>query len=164
MLEKTFVSPLDCKEMKSVNPKGNQSWIFTGRNDVGAETPILWPPDATHWKRPWCWERLKAKGEEGGRGWDISIASLTQWTWIWENSGKGWTTESPGMLQSMGSQRATTASSLPWGISRSREAGDGRTPGLKLSKHCSHKPDNLCWPWWDCAFPAHPNVTDRQGC
>ena len=58
VLEKTLKSPLDYKEIKPVNPKGNQSWIFIGRSD--AETPILWPPDVKNWlnwKRPWCWER-----------------------------------------------------------------------------------------------------------
>ena len=45
MLEKTFESPLDCKEIKPVNPKGNQSWVFSGRTDVEAETPIVWTPD-----------------------------------------------------------------------------------------------------------------------
>ena len=68
VLEKTLESLLDCKKIKPVNPKGNQSWIFIGRADAEAETPILWPPDEknTHWKIPWCWERLKA-GE--GDGW-----------------------------------------------------------------------------------------------
>ena len=46
VLEKTLESPLDCKEIKPVNPKGNQSWIFIGRTDAEGETPILWPPDA----------------------------------------------------------------------------------------------------------------------
>ena len=60
----------------------------------------------THWKRPWCWERLKV-GEEGDdRGWDGWMASLTQWTWVWVNSGSWWWTGRPGVLQSMGSQRA----------------------------------------------------------
>ena len=49
MLEKTLESPLDSKEIQPVHPKGNQSWIFTGRTDVEAETPILWPPDAENW-------------------------------------------------------------------------------------------------------------------
>ena len=65
---------LDCKEIQPVHPKGNQSWIFIGRTDVKAEAAILWRPDAkkelTHWKRPWCWERLKAGGEGDERGWD----------------------------------------------------------------------------------------------
>ena len=46
MLEKTFESPLDCKGIQPVHPKGDQSWVFIGRTDVEAETPILWPPDA----------------------------------------------------------------------------------------------------------------------
>ena len=55
MLEKTFESPLDSKEIKPVNPKGNQSWIFIGRTDAEAEAPVLWPPDAKSrfiWKDP----------------------------------------------------------------------------------------------------------------
>ena len=68
MLEKTLESPLDCKEIQPVHLKGNQSWIFVGRTDVEAETPIFWPPDAKSWlnlKRPWCWERLKVEGDGG---------------------------------------------------------------------------------------------------
>ena len=45
MLEKTLENPLDCKEIQQVHPKGDQSWVFTGRTDAEAETPILWPPD-----------------------------------------------------------------------------------------------------------------------
>ena len=58
VLEKTLESPLDCKEIQTIHPKGNQLWIFIGRTDAEAEAPILWLPDAkswlTHWKRPWC--------------------------------------------------------------------------------------------------------------
>ena len=66
VLEKSLEGPLDCKEVKPANPKGNQPWIFTGRTDAEAEAPIPWPPDAelTYWKIPWCWEILKAKGEK----------------------------------------------------------------------------------------------------
>ena len=49
MLEKTLQSPLDCKEIQPVPPKGNQPWVFTGRTDVEAQTPILWPPDTKSW-------------------------------------------------------------------------------------------------------------------
>ena len=104
-LEKTLESPLDCKEIQSVHPKGNQSWIFIGRTDVEAETPILWPPDneeLTHWKGPRCWERLKLGGEGDNRGWDGWMASPTQWTWVSVSSGSWWWTERPSMLQSMG--------------------------------------------------------------
>ena len=67
--------------------KGNQSWIFIGRTDADAEAPIFWQP-----------ERLKAKVEEGGRGWDGYITSVTQWTCIWANSGRRWRTEESGVL------------------------------------------------------------------
>ena len=91
VLEKTLESPLDCKEIQPVHPKGDQSWVFIGRTDVGAETPVLWPPDAKIWliwiSRPWCWERLKAGGEGDNRGWDGRMALPTRWTWVWVNSG-----------------------------------------------------------------------------
>ena len=109
VLEKTLESPLDCK-IKSVHPKGNQSWIFIERTDAEAETPILWPPDVkhlTHWKTPWCWEGLKAGGEGDDRGRDGWMASLTQRTWVWASARSWWRTEKPGMLQSMGSQSRT---------------------------------------------------------
>ena len=61
VLEKTLESPLDCKEVKQVNPKGNQSWIFIGRTDAEAETPILWPPDAKN--------QLILKDPDAGKDW-----------------------------------------------------------------------------------------------
>ena len=116
VLEKTLESPLDCKEVKLINPKGNQSWIFTGRTDAEAEAPILWPPDVKNWKRPWCWERLKTGAEGDNRGWDGWIASPTQWTWVWVGSGSWWLTGRPGVLQFMGSQRVRNnwATELNW--------------------------------------------------
>ena len=64
-----------------------------------------WCEELTHWKRPWCWERLKAGGKGDGRRWDGWMVSLTQWTWVWANFRCWWWTKKPGMLQSMGSQR-----------------------------------------------------------
>ena len=64
-----------------------------------------WCEELTHLKRPWRWERLRAGGEGDDSGWDGWIASLTQWTWVWMNSGSWWWTGRPGMLQFMGSQR-----------------------------------------------------------
>ena len=84
VLEKTLENPLESKEIKPVNPKGNQPWIFIGRTD--AEVPILCPPDA---KSQRC-ERLKTWEEGGDRGWDGCMASPTQWTWIGENFGRWW--------------------------------------------------------------------------
>ena len=61
--------------------------------------------EQTHWKRPWCWERLKAGGEGGDREWDGWMASPSQRTWVWANSRRWWRTGKPGVLQSMGLQR-----------------------------------------------------------
>ena len=107
LLEKTLESPLDCKEIQPVHPEGNQFWIFIGRTEAEAETPILWPPDVKSWSlgQDWCWESLKV-GEEGDdRGWDGWMASPTQWTWVWVSSRSGWMTGKPGMLHSVGLQR-----------------------------------------------------------
>ena len=108
-LERTLESPLDCKEIQPVHPKGNQSWIVIGKTDAEAETPNLWPPDAKNWfigrdpdaGKDW---RQEKKGKD--RGWNGWMASLTQWTWVWASSGSWWWTGRPGVLQSMGSQRA----------------------------------------------------------
>ena len=107
-LEKTLQSPLDCKEIQPVHPNGDQSWVFIGRTDVEAETPITtatWYEELTHLKRPWCREGLGAGGEGDDRGWDGWMASPTRWTWVWVNSRSWWWTGKPGVLQSMGSQR-----------------------------------------------------------
>ena len=61
--------------------------------------------ELAHLKRPWCWERLKTGGEGDNRGWDGWMASPTQWTWVWVNSGSSWWTGRPGVLWFMGSQR-----------------------------------------------------------
>ena len=82
VLEKTLESLLDCKEIWSVHPKGNQSWIFTGRTDAEAETPILWPPDAKNWliwKDPDAGKSWRQE-EKGTTGWDYCMASPTLWT------------------------------------------------------------------------------------
>ena len=116
-LEKTLESPLDCKEIQPVHPKGDQSWAFIGRTDTEAETPILWPPDSKSWltQTP-IWERLKAGGEGDNRERDGWMASLTQWTWVWVNSVSWWWTGRPGVLRFMGSQRVGPdwATELNW--------------------------------------------------
>ena len=70
MLEKTLVSPLDCKEIQPVHPKGDQSWVFIGRTDAEAETPILWPPDAKSW--------LIGKDPDAGRDWGQEEKGTTE--------------------------------------------------------------------------------------
>ena len=69
VFEKTLESPLDCKEIKPVNPKGNQSWIFIGRTDVEGETPILWPPHANSW--------FIGKDPDAGRDWGQEEKGMT---------------------------------------------------------------------------------------
>ena len=114
VLEKTLESPLDCKEIKPVNPKGNQSWVFLGRTDAEAEAPILWPPDAKNW----LFGRVKERLSTGGEGDDIHgwMASPTRWTWFWASSQSWWWTGKPGVLQSMGLQRVihNWATELNW--------------------------------------------------
>ena len=70
-----------------------------------SNTLATWCEELTHWKRPWCWERLKAGGEGDDRGWGCWMASPCQWTWVWVSSGSWWWTGRPGVLLSMGSQR-----------------------------------------------------------
>ena len=72
VLEKTLESPLDCKEIQLVHSKGDQPWVFFGRKDAKAETPVLWPPHAKSWHigKDWCWEGLGTGGEGDDRGWD----------------------------------------------------------------------------------------------
>ena len=108
VLEKTLESPLDCKDIQPVNPKGNQFWISIGRTDAEAETPILWPPDAKNklvGKDPDAGKDWRQEEKGDNRGWVGCMASLTQWTWVWVNPGHWWWTGRPGMLQSMGSHR-----------------------------------------------------------
>ena len=106
VLEKTLESLLDCKAIQQVHPKGDQlnthwkDWCWSWSSN----TVATWCEELTHWKRPWCWERLKAGRERVDRGWDGWMASLTQ-TWVWASSGSWWWAGKPGVLQSMASQR-----------------------------------------------------------
>ena len=98
-LENSLESPLDCKEIQPVNPKGDQSWIFIGSTDAKAETPIFWPPDGKNWligKDPdagkdWRWEG------KGTTGWDGWMASLTRRTWVCVSFRSWWWTETPAV-------------------------------------------------------------------
>ena len=89
VLEKTLESPLDCKEIQPLNPKGNHSWIFTGRTDAEAETPILWPPDVKNsltGKDPDAGKDWRQEEKGDNRGWDGWMAAPTLWTWVWASS------------------------------------------------------------------------------
>ena len=112
-----FESPLDCKEIQPVHPKG-KSVLGVHRKDQcwswNSNILVTWCREMTYLKRSWCWERLKAGGEGDGRGWDGWMASPTRGTWA--SFGSWWWTEKPGMLQSMGSQRVghDGATELTW--------------------------------------------------
>ena len=101
VLEKTLESPLDCKEIQPVHPKGNQSWIFIGRTDVEAETPILWPPDGKNW--------LIGKDTDDGKDWRREEKRTTEDEMVGlyhrlnghefkQASGAWWWTGKPGVL------------------------------------------------------------------
>ena len=108
VLEKTLESPLDSKKIQPVHPKRKsvlnihwKDWCWSWNSN----TLATWGEEPTHWKIPWCWERLKAGGEGDGIGGDGWVASLKWWKWVWVSSGSWWLTRKPGMLQSMGLQR-----------------------------------------------------------
>ena len=118
VLEKTLESPLDCKEIQPIHPKGSvlgvhwKDWCWSWNSS----TLATWYEGLTHLRRPWCWERLRAGGEGDNRGWDGWMAPPTQWTWVWVNSGSWWWTGRLGVLQSMGLQRVghDWATELNW--------------------------------------------------
>ena len=88
MLEKTLESPLDCKENQPIHPKRDQSWVFIGRTDVEAETPVLWPPDVKNW--------LIWKGPDAGKDWGQEEKRMTEdemvgWHHWFNGHGFGWT-------------------------------------------------------------------------
>ena len=134
VLEKTLESPLDCREIQSVHPKGDQSWVFIGRTDVEAETPILWPPDAMSW--------LIWKDPDAGKGW--------RWEekWTTEHEMVGWHhrlnghefKQTPG---DSGGQRNLVGYS-PWGCQEiwlSDWIKPGKILAIKLL-------NNQRLPWW----------------
>ena len=107
VLEKTLECPLDSKEIKLVNPKGNQPWSFIGKISVEAETPILWPLTAKSWligKDPDAGKGWR-KHKKRVTGWNCWMASLTQLARVCENSGRWRRAGKPGVRHPIGSQR-----------------------------------------------------------
>ena len=106
VLENTLESPCTARQsnhsiLKEISPGVHwKDWCWSWNSN----TLAIWCEELTHWKRPWCWERLRAEGEGDNRGWDGWMASPTRWTWIWVNSGSWWWTGKPGVLWFIGSQ------------------------------------------------------------
>ena len=105
VLEKTLESPLDCKEIHPVNPKGNQSWIFFGRSDAEAEAPVLWPSDVNH--------QLIGKDPDAGKDWRQEEKGTTEDEMVgWHHRLNGYEFEqTPGDAEGQGS----LACCSPWG-------------------------------------------------
>ena len=81
--------------LKEISPEYSlEDWCWNWNSN----TLATWCEELTHWKRPWCWERLKVRGEGDNRGWNGWMASSTQWTWVWASSRSWWWTGKPGML------------------------------------------------------------------
>ena len=119
VLEKTLDSPLGCKEIQPIHPKGDQSWIVIGRTDAEAETPILWPPDVENQligKDPdagkdWGWEEKGMTEDEMVDG-IINVMDMS----LSIGSGSWWWTGKPGVLQSMGCKESDTTERLNWSL------------------------------------------------
>ena len=109
VLKKTFENPLDCKEIQPVHPKGNQSWIFIGRTDAEAETPILWPPDVKNW--------LTRKDPDSGQDWRQEEKGTT------EDEMVGWHHQLDGLefewTLGVGDEQWGLACCSPWGYKES---------------------------------------------
>ena len=128
---------------------GNQPWIFIGRTDAEGESPVLlatWCNWLTHWKRSWCWERLKVGGEGDDRGWDGWMASPMQWTWVWANSGRWRRTGKPGVLQSMVSPRV----GHDWVTEHHHHPGLRRAEIRKAREDCCWRAGGIC-----CSGKSH---------
>ena len=105
VLEKTLESPLDCREIQPVHPKGDQFWMFIGRTDAKAETPILWPPDANSW--------LIGKDPDAGKGWKQEVKGPTEDEMVgWHHRFNGHELE---QTQWDGEGQGNLACCSPWG-------------------------------------------------
>ena len=116
VMEKTLESPLDYQEMQPAHSEGDQPWDFFGRNDVKAETPVLWLPHAKSWLigKDWWWEGLGAGGEGNDRGWDGWMASPTPWHEFESTAGDGGWQGGLACCDSWGRKESDTTDQLNW--------------------------------------------------
>ena len=137
VLEKTLESPLNCKEIQPGHPKGDQSWVFIGRIDALAETPILWPPHAKSW--------LIGKDPDAGRDWGQEEKGMTEdemvgWHHRLNGHEFGWWTGRPGLLRFIGSQESDTTERLNWTTIF--------TKSQQCFRYSSNLLKNVCWVLW----------------
>ena len=97
--------------LKEISPEYSLEGLML---NWSSNTLATWCEELTHWKRPWCWERLKAEGEGDDRGWDGWMASSTRWMWVWVDSRSWCWTGRPGVLRFMGSQKSDMTEQLNW--------------------------------------------------
>ena len=159
VLEKTLQSPLDCKEVQPVRPKGDQSWVFIGRTDVEAETPIFWPPDAKSW--------LIWKDPDAGKDWRQEEKGTTKDEMVrWHHWLDG---HEFGYTPGVGDGQGSLACCGSWG--RRESDTTERLNWIKLNKSklvCSNRNQISCYPrgrgvgrvgnrqlwvWWICSLP-----------
>ena len=115
VLEKTLKNPLDSKEIKPINPKGNQSWKLIGRTDAEAEAPILWPlmQRADSLEKTLRLGKIEGRRKRGRQRMNC-LNGITEWTWVCANIGREWRTGKPGMLWSMERVRRDRVTEQQW--------------------------------------------------
>ena len=152
VLGKTLENSLDWREIKPVNLKVNhwKDWCWSWSSNNLA----TWYEEPIHWKRLWCWKRLKAGGEAVNRGWDGWIASSTQWTWVWANSGREWRTRKPGVLQSPGSQSRIQLTTEQWMTNNAYILNSSQHTAWDKDVASMQKPQLLIfsYPWLWCWY------------
>ena len=153
VLEKTLESPLDCKEIKPVNPKGNQSCVFIGRTDIEAETPILWPPDVKSW--------LIWKDSDAGKDWGQEEKGTTEdemvgWHQQLDGHGLGWTLGD-------GDGQGGLACSGPWGHKESDNDWETLLRYLPEVPKGSHCYQLIIYPIKKCIYMGNSFVVQSLG-
>ena len=135
VLEKTLESPLDCKEILPVHPKGDQPWVFIGwlmlKLKLQYVGHLMWRTDSL--EKTLMLGKIEGGRGRGHRGWDGWMASPTQWTWVWEDSGSWWWTGRPGVLRFMGLPRVghDWVTELNWTVPWQTRSGSGYLGGTQ---------------------------------